>query len=81
MLNEVPPESPEAQNIERMVSIWTHFAKTGDPNCEVIGQHKWKPVVSADDVLFEGLNIDDDLSIIEFPEEVRMSFWNGILKL
>lgn len=81
MVNNVVPGSVEAKTIERAVSIWTHFAKTGDPNVDILQPLEWKPIESSDDILLKGLNIDQDLSIIEFPEERRMDFWNDILKI
>lgn len=79
--NNLAPESVEAQTIERTVSIWTHFAKNGDPNADVIQPLEWKPAEPSDDVLLKGLNIDEDLRIIDFPEEKRVAFWNDILKI
>lgn len=81
MVTQVVAGSPEATTIDRMVSIWTHFAATGDPNAGVLDAIVWKAVESADDVLLQGLNIDTELSVIEFPEVPRIAFWNDILKV
>lgn len=78
MVDDVIAGSVEAQTIERTVSIWTHFAETGDTNADAVIPHEWKPIESADGVLLRGLNIDEDLRVIDFPEEPRVSFWNDI---
>lgn len=76
------PDSLEGMTIERLVSTWTHFAKTGDPNNAALESVEWTPVGSADKVILRGINFDEEVTLLEeFPEVPRIAFWNNLLKL
>lgn len=70
--------SAEHKTMNRMVSCWTRFAATGNPNNEVIKPTEWKPVENGSLPPYKCLNIAEELAFIEFPEAKRMAFWDTL---
>lgn len=58
--------------------MWTQFASTGNPNGEELKTIKWNPLVKSTAPL-KCLNISDELSFIDLPENKRLKFWDSIL--
>jgi len=61
---------------KRILSMWTNFAKTGNPTPSVTFEIpiKWKPVTNTDDINY--LNIDKDLTIESNFRVDKARFWN-----
>nr|CAD7578819.1 unnamed protein product [Timema californicum] len=59
--------------LRRMVSIWTNFAKTGNPSAGL--DILWRPNTVGDHFY---LKIDADLSLEKDLEKERMAFWDEI---
>lgn len=83
ILFKVPKKSTnEWKTIERMCGCFTQFARTGNPNHDVIAPIYWEPVeLSHNDVgqpVYKCLNIDDEISLIEMPELERMHLWDKL---
>ncbi|KAK9874754.1 hypothetical protein WA026_005564 [Henosepilachna vigintioctopunctata] len=76
--SENPASASDLVTRQRMVKLWTNFAKyhnptpTFDPLFQNI---KWKPV-NGDEINF--LNIDTDLQMLTNPSERNMTFWKTI---
>lgn len=77
---DIVPNSPEEIGMNRMVKLWTNFAKRGDPNpvkrdpeINVV----WKPV-EKDTMHF--IDIGDELTVDVNPEAERMEFWDELFK-
>jgi len=70
--------SLEDKTIDRMVSSWTQFAATGNPNNEALKPTQWKPIEKGSAPPFKCLNISDDVTFIDFPEAKRMEFWDSL---
>lgn len=76
--------APEAGTIEqelvqRMVRLWTNFAKGANPNpitTDMLINLQWKPV-QLETMHF--LNIGEHLTLQQNPDEDRIRFWNGLL--
>lgn len=76
-------QSREYDCIQRMISLWTTFAETGNPNnTKVPGMQsvKWRPLQRNDDS-YKCLNIDDDLKFIDLPEMQKLLVWKSLYKL
>lgn len=66
--------------IQLMVSSWSNFAKTGNPSVEAMNV-SW-PVVSSEDHILMGLNINEKENfIMDFPETVRMKVFHEIWEM
>lgn len=76
--------SMEWKTIERMCECWAQFARTGDPNNDIIAPIDWKPVEltgkDADKRAYKCLNIANDVSFIDVPDLERMHFWDNLYK-
>lgn len=71
-------DSKAFECIKKMVSIYTTFASTGNPNNMEIGDVEWKPVTSMITPL-NCLNITaDDNKVITLPEHERLAVWDTI---
>ncbi|CAH1106192.1 unnamed protein product [Psylliodes chrysocephalus] len=65
----------------RMVKLWTNFAKTGNPTPtkEALLQHiVWPANVGSDHLKY--LEIDTDLRVISQPNSKKIDFWRDIYK-
>ncbi|XP_036329446.1 esterase B1-like [Rhagoletis pomonella] len=69
-------ESHEHVTIQRMVGIWTTFAKLGDPNGAHIEPHIWLPIEkkSAD----YGLNISHEVQVMQIPDAPKLAAWDAL---
>lgn len=79
--SDPPNGSKEWNTIERMCHWLTSFAKTNDPNNDVIAPVQWKPLAIEtlnDKPQYKCLNIADDVSFIDLPEMERMHFWDEV---
>ncbi|KAJ6640046.1 Esterase B1 [Pseudolycoriella hygida] len=70
--------SIEHKTIDRMVSSWTSFAKTGNPNNEAIAPTYWKAVEKGAPPPYKCLNISDEVTFVDYPEAKRMEFWDQL---
>ncbi|XP_055702469.1 esterase B1-like [Phlebotomus papatasi] len=78
LVHTVPkPGSLEHTTINRMVSMWTSFAITGNPNCDAIAPTKWLPV-SPNGPPYRCLNISEELAFCLLPETERLSTWDSL---
>lgn len=67
--------------VQRMVKLWTNFAKTGNPNPveqDSLINVIWKP--TKDSELFY-LDIGEDLTVGSNPDLDRMLFWDDIIEM
>lgn len=82
----IPPTgSDEWKTIERMCENLTTFAKTGDPNNNIIAPVRWEPasLINKDDedkLTYKCLNIAKEVTFIDIPECDRMHLWDQIYK-
>lgn len=73
----MPKDSREYKTIKRMISFWTQFARSGNPNDEEIpgmATLTWEPLKKSEPKL-NCLNISDDLRLIEWPELPKAKVW------
>ncbi|KAH8280909.1 hypothetical protein KR054_004022 [Drosophila jambulina] len=73
---KLPLDSAEYLTIQRMVSILTTFAKTGDPNCPETGPDEWIPVTAK--YPFKVLNIGQDVECLTQIEKEGLEVWNRL---
>lgn len=66
----------EYKTIERMIDIFTTFAKTSNPNCEETKNVSWLPLAYNEANL--GLNIADELSFEIIPEKDKFVVWDSL---
>lgn len=85
-------QSREYQCLKRMISLWTQFAETGNPNGTKTPDSgiKWHSVrrrhekdnnLGDDDtvaVAFKCLNISDELTFIDLPEMEKLKVWKSL---
>ncbi|XP_075163205.1 esterase B1-like [Haematobia irritans] len=77
------PQSYEYKCMKRMISWWTQFALTGNPNA---GRHPdikwdtvWNPQRSIqDNTAFKCLNIGDEWKFIDLPEMEQLKVWQSL---
>ncbi|XP_067638389.1 esterase B1-like isoform X2 [Eurosta solidaginis] len=72
-------ECNEYKTIQRMIAMWTSFAKTGNPNCAEIATTQWKPIEAedADRTQLKCLNIDKEVKFITLPHE-KLEVWKNL---
>ncbi|GLG95970.1 Carboxylic ester hydrolase [Gryllus bimaculatus] len=76
---DVEPSSPEMKTINRMVSLWTNFAKTGNPT-PYLSEHTpviWKPCTN-ENVFY--LNIDKEITMEKLIDVKREGFWEEMYR-
>jgi cholinesterase len=59
--------------------MFTSFARTGNPNDEVMGNVCWAPVDSKVPP-FKCLNIAEELSFVEYPDSERLAYWDSMFE-
>uniref|UniRef100_V5GUX3 Esterase n=1 Tax=Anoplophora glabripennis TaxID=217634 RepID=V5GUX3_ANOGL len=77
---DIEPESSEYVGIQRMIKLWTNFAKYGNPtpsNKDKVLSTIWKPL---EPQRFNYLNIGEDLEMKIDPERNAMDFWNNLYR-
>ncbi|KAI8037451.1 hypothetical protein M5D96_009596 [Drosophila gunungcola] len=67
--------TPEYRTIERLIGMWTSFATTGDPNCDIIAPVKWDPLRPG--APEHCLNIADGLEFMPLPESKQFVVWDS----
>ncbi|XP_044731315.1 uncharacterized protein LOC123294258 [Chrysoperla carnea] len=76
----VTPNTPEAAGIHIMTTLWTNFAKTGNPNPATSDPHinvEWKPFTPNDENYLEiDLKPQPKKSLLK----ERIQFWNNLYK-
>ncbi|XP_059610770.1 esterase B1-like [Phlebotomus argentipes] len=72
----ISKDSTEYKAIDRMVTIWTTFAATGNPNCDATRPELWHPVAVTGPP-FKCLNISERLEFCQLPETERMALWDS----
>ncbi|XP_037028874.1 esterase B1-like [Bradysia coprophila] len=80
MIKEPVINSADHKTIDRMTRMFTKFAATGNPNCDLIRPIVWSPLEKQSIPPFKCLNIDEDVSYISYPEAKRMDFWDSLFK-
>lgn len=71
------PGSREHKVMAQLVSAFTTFARTGNPNCRTI-PHTW-PVLESSEPGWKCLNItSDEVKVIPLPEFERLKVWDTI---
>ncbi|KAF5273121.1 hypothetical protein FQA39_LY07611 [Lamprigera yunnana] len=81
MAPSIIPGSVEDLTIRRCVTLWSNFAKYGNPNplqLDSLINVYWKPVCNT---TLNFLEIGDNLTTGINPEENRMKFWDEIYSL
>ncbi|XP_037715976.1 esterase B1 [Drosophila subpulchrella] len=73
--SKLDKNTPEYRTIERMVGMWTAFATTGNPNCDIIAPLKWDPLRPG--VVEHCLNIADGVEFIPLPESKQFVLWDS----
>uniref|UniRef100_A0A0A1WRX3 carboxylesterase n=1 Tax=Zeugodacus cucurbitae TaxID=28588 RepID=A0A0A1WRX3_ZEUCU len=68
--------TPEYATIQRMVSIWTSFAKFGNPNCADIAPNIWLPIEKTNPDF--ALNISETMEVKQIPEAPKMKTWDSL---
>ncbi|XP_075145140.1 esterase B1-like [Haematobia irritans] len=68
----------EFLTIQRMVDMWTSFAKNSNPNCEHTKESEWKTLKETN--ANKWLRISNDLQFEEMSEEFnhKLDVWNGL---
>ncbi|KAM7356630.1 LOW QUALITY PROTEIN: esterase B1-like [Cochliomyia hominivorax] len=77
-------QSREYRCIQRMISLWTTFAETGNPNNVKnpgMNSVKWRSLQRHDIDSYKCLNIDDDLKFIDLPEMQNLIVWKSLYDL
>ncbi|XP_076267509.1 esterase E4-like isoform X1 [Rhynchophorus ferrugineus] len=74
----IEPNSLEEQSMKNFVTLWTNFARFGDPTPDERLSIIWHPVDDADNLKL--LNIDRILEYREVPEKERFTVWRKILE-
>lgn len=77
-VGEMKPGSPERDTMERLITLWSNFARFGNPNSKEkndLLKVEWEPVGRDG---FNYLNINRDLTVGINPEAERMRFWDEL---
>lgn len=70
-------DTPEYRTIERMIGIWTSFAKNSSPNCDVISDVNIRPLEKNEKPL-KCCNISNEVQIIDLPETEKLQVWDSL---
>ena len=73
-------ETNEYKTIQRMIGMWTSFARNSNPNGDHMGSTVWDPVDSAQDfdlIAPKCLNISEQLEYISFPSYNKLTVWDS----
>lgn len=86
LVTGVPAQNTdEWKTIERMCACWTSFARTGNPNNDIIAPVQWEPVAFDSksnelENIYKCLNIANEVSYVDLPEYDRMQYWDEMYK-
>uniref|UniRef100_A0A1Y1NAI3 Carboxylic ester hydrolase n=1 Tax=Photinus pyralis TaxID=7054 RepID=A0A1Y1NAI3_PHOPY len=75
------PNSIEDKSLRRFTTLWTNFAKTGNPNPinkDTLLNVQWMPARPEE---FHFIDIGDNLTVGLNPEGDRMAFWKELLAM
>ncbi|XP_068630322.1 LOW QUALITY PROTEIN: esterase FE4-like [Battus philenor] len=61
----------------KMTTLWTNFAKTGNPTPDISLGAKWLPYTRSGKEFFK---IEDNMAMGKYANRERMQFWNEIYK-
>ncbi len=79
---DVSIESKEFAAVKRMISIYTNFATTGDPNVPELEENVHWDSTKSDKLPIKGMIFRaDENSIEELPENERLAVWNEIYEM
>lgn len=86
-------QSREYVCLKRMISLWTQFAETGNPNTTKLPEIKWRSLhqtrhhqqhqdsdCDADEA-YKCLNIGDELEFIDLPEMEKLKVWKSLYEI
>ncbi|XP_075161238.1 esterase B1-like [Haematobia irritans] len=78
-------QTREYQCMKRMITLWTQFAETGNPNSAKLPDIKWRGVQNPRSIPnsepFKCLNIGDELSFIDLPEMEKLRVWKSLYEI
>ncbi|KAK9746443.1 Carboxylesterase family [Popillia japonica] len=77
-VNKIVENSLEDITIQRMVKLWTNFAKFGNPNSDDFKDINWKPI---EPTKLHYLDIGENLTVGVNPKYERFIFWDKIYKM
>ncbi|XP_053969290.1 esterase B1-like [Anastrepha ludens] len=69
-------DTPEYATIQRMVGIYTSFAKLGNPNCAEIKPNVWLPIEKTKTDV--GLNISHEVQVMQVPDAAKLAQWDAL---
>uniref|UniRef100_A0A2H1WRP2 Carboxylic ester hydrolase n=1 Tax=Spodoptera frugiperda TaxID=7108 RepID=A0A2H1WRP2_SPOFR len=80
MINKPPPTAHDEVVIERMTTMWTNFAKYGDPTPQTTDllPVKWEPLTKES---FTYMDIGAELTLGSRPAHDRMAYWDLFYRL
>ncbi|XP_071447523.1 juvenile hormone esterase-like [Hetaerina americana] len=70
------PGTPETNTVDLMVTLWTNFAKFGNPTPKAIRGVTWPPVTPSNPRLH--LDVGAALQVKEALNEDRLAFWDSL---
>ncbi|XP_046396391.1 juvenile hormone esterase-like [Ischnura elegans] len=73
------PDSREMDQVDLMVTLWTNFAKFGNPTPKPIQGVTWPPATPSSP--HKHLDIGEDLKVKESLHDNRIAFWNALTLL
>ncbi|XP_037922608.1 esterase B1-like isoform X4 [Hermetia illucens] len=79
MVEDITPDRPEFKMVRIMISMSTQFAATGNPNNQEWFPLHWKPGVNKPNARIICLNLSNQLSLIDFPENSCIQVWESML--
>lgn len=73
--SKLDKSTPEFRTIERLVGMWTSFAATGNPNCQLIEPIHWEALRPGGSELC--LNISEQMEFMPLPESKEFVVWDS----
>lgn len=74
--------SPALRIRDKMVEMWTDFAKFGNPTPSHKNGLKWEPLKKIDpdakEIILNALDINEEMKMIQGPDKERMAFWRNL---
>ncbi|KAI4468874.1 carboxylesterase [Holotrichia oblita] len=76
LIPEITPDSVEDKAIDRITTLWTNFAKYGNPTPDDFNEFKWEPITND---TFNYIDFGTDATIPGInPDEDRVNFWHSV---